>query len=113
MGIAATKDNWEASLRVRYLGPYALTADNSERANPETTVNARGAYTLGNRTFYAELINVLDNDGKDIVYWYPAYVPGLDPPGTSSDDIDCAVTNCRVSRAQEPRTLRVGLNWRF
>lgn len=90
-----------------------MTADNAQRANAETTVSMRGAYTLGNRTFYAEVINIFDNDGKDIVYWYEAYAPGFDPPGLSSADIDCSVTNCRVSRAQEPRTLRVGLKWAF
>jgi hypothetical protein len=62
---------------------------------------------------YAELFNVTDAAGKDVVYWYAAYVPGLDPPGTSSADIDCGVTNCRVSRAQEPRTLRLGLKVSF
>lgn len=113
LGFAATKDNWEASLRVRFLGEYALTPDNAERAGSETTVNLRGAYTWRNTTFYAEIINLLDADGKDIVYWYEAYVPGLDPPELTSADIDCSVTNCRVSRAQEPRTLRVGLKWAF
>lgn len=113
LGLAAQRDRWEASLRVRYLGPYALTADNSQRAASKTSVNVRGAYTVANRTFYAEVINLFDNDGKDIVYWYEAFVPGLDPPGTSSADIDCGVTSCRVSRAEEPRTLRVGMKWRF
>ena len=113
LGFAATKDNWEASLRMRYLGPYAMTADNSQRASSVTTVNARGAYTLGNKTFYAEVTNLLDNDGKDIVYWYEAYIDGFDPVGITSEDIDCDVTNCRVSRAQEPRTLRFGLKWFF
>jgi outer membrane receptor protein involved in Fe transport len=113
IGVAATKDNWEASLRVRYLGPYALTPDNAHRAQGKTSVNMRGAYTLGKKTFYAELINIFDNDGKDIVYWYEAYAPGFDPPGQSSADIDCSVTNCRVSRAEEPRTLRFGLKWAF
>ncbi len=63
--------------------------------------------------WYADLLNVPNSKGKDIVYWYPAYVPGLDPPGTSSADIDCNVTDCRVSRAQEPRTLRVGVKVKF
>lgn len=113
IGLAAQKDNWEASLRLRYLGPYALTADNAQRAESKTSVNVRGAYTLGNKTFYAEVINLFDNDGKDIVYWYEAYVAGFDPPGLTSADIDCAVTNCRVSRAEEPRTMRFGMKWRF
>jgi hypothetical protein len=98
---------------VRYLGPYGMTPDNSRRAGSETTVNLRGAYTMRNLTFYAELFNLLDADGKDIVYYYEAYVDGFDPPGLTSADIDCAVTNCRMSRAQEPRTLRVGVKFEF
>jgi len=113
IGISAVKDRWEASLRVRYLGEYALTPDNAQRAEGETSINLRGAYTVGKAQLYAEVLNVLDENGKDIVYWYEAYVPGLDPPGTSSADIDCAVTNCRVSRAEEPRTLRVGVKFAF
>jgi outer membrane receptor protein involved in Fe transport len=112
-GIAATRDDWEASMRVRYLGPYALVPDNSERAGSETTVSLRGAYNFNQLTLYAELINALDSDGKDIVYYYGAYVAGLDPPGLTSEDIDCATVNCRMSRVTEPRTLRVGLKYRF
>jgi outer membrane receptor protein involved in Fe transport len=112
-GIQAVKDKWEASLRIRYLGEYPLTPDNAHRAGGETTISVRGAYTVGRMMWYADLLNVPNSSGKDIVYWYPAYVPGVDPPGTSSADIDCDVTNCRVSRAQEPRTLRVGVKFRF
>ena len=113
IGISAVKDKWEASLRVRHLGEYALTPDNSQRADGETSVGIRGAYTTGRATWYAELLNVFDADGKDIVYWYEAYVDGLDPPGLTSEDIDCEVTNCRVSRAEEPRTLRLGVKLEF
>jgi outer membrane receptor protein involved in Fe transport len=113
IGISAVKDKWEASLRVRYLGEYALVPDNSQRAGAETTVGIRGAYTTGKATWYAELLNLFDEEGKDIVYWYEAYVEGLDPPGLSSEDIDCGVTNCRMSRAEEPRTLRVGVKFEF
>jgi hypothetical protein len=113
IGIAAVKDRWEASLRVRYLGPYALTADNAQRAGSETSVNLRGAYTIRNMTFYADLLNVFDEDGKDIVYYYEAYVDGFDPPGLTSDDIDCSAIDCRMSRAEEPRTLRLGVKFEF
>ena len=61
----------------------------------------------------AACFNLLDADGKDIVYYYEAYVDGFDPPGQTSADIDCSVTNCRMSRAQEPRTLRVGVKFEF
>ena len=104
---------WEASLRMRYLGPYAMTPDNAQRASSKTSVNVRGAYRFGSKMLYAEIINLFDSDGKDIVYWYEAYVDGFDPPGLTSEDIDCDVTNCRMSRAEEPRTLRFGLKWEF
>ena len=35
LGIAATTKEWEFSARLRYLGPYALLPDNSERADDE------------------------------------------------------------------------------
>ncbi len=114
IGISAVRDRWEASLRIRYLGPYALVADNSRRTGGQTGVNVRGAYTLRNRMqLYAEVINLFDDDSKDIAYWYEAYVDGFDPPGLTSEDIDCDLTNCRVSRVREPRTLRVGIKYRF
>ena len=113
IGFSAVRDRWEAALRVRYLGPYALTPDNAHRASSSTTVNLRGSYQLGSITFYAELFNLLDNDGKDIVYFYEAYVDGFDPSGLTSEDIDCTSVNCRMSRATEPRTLRFGAKWLF
>ena len=113
IGISAVRDRWEAALRVRYLGPYALTPDNAHRAGPSTTVNLRGSYRVGNITFYGELFNLFDNDGKDIVYFYEAYVDGFDPPGLTAEDIDCDAVNCRMSRATEPRTLRFGAKWLF
>jgi TonB-dependent receptor-like protein len=105
LGISAVQNRWEASMRVRYLGPYPLIEDDSLRASAETVINLRGAYKLKNLTLYAELLNVLDENGKDIVYFYPAHVPGLDPPGEEIDG--------RVSRAEEPRTLRAGIKYQF
>ncbi|HTR00651.1 MAG TPA: TonB-dependent receptor [Candidatus Acidoferrum sp.] len=113
LGISATTDHWDFSLRARYMGAYALLADNSERANPLTTVNLRAARHWDWVTVYAEVINVTDTHNKEIVYSYPAYVAGVDPPGLTSDDIDCNVTNCRLSRVTEPRTLRVGISYKF
>ena len=113
IGFSVIRDRWEASLRIRHMGPYALTPDNAHRAGGNTTVNLRTSYGVGPVMFYAELFNLLDNDGKDIVYFYEAYVEGFDPPGLSAEDIDCGVTNCRMSRATEPRTLRLGAKWAF
>jgi outer membrane receptor protein involved in Fe transport len=113
IGLSAVRDKWEVSARARYLGEYAMTADNAHRAESSTTLNLRGAYTAGRTMFYAEMLNVLDEDGTDIAYWYEAYVDGLDPPGLTSEDIDCGVTNCRMSRVEEPRTVRLGVRFRF
>ena len=99
LGISAIFDEWDASVRVRHLGAYALLEDNSLRGDPETLVNVRGAWKPGRFTVYAELLNVLDHHGKDIRYFYTSRVPG-EPIG-GVDGI--------LSRAEEPRTLRVGL----
>ena len=90
---------------MRYLGEYPLIEDNSLRSDPETTINIRGAWKPGNFVVYAEVLNVLDADGKDIVYYYGANVAGLDPAGEQVDG--------RVSRAEEPRTFRVGVKYAF
>ena len=103
-------------MRLRYQGPYALTPDNQHRAGGGSRVSLRGAYSFEKFQLYAELINAFDHDGKDIVYWYEAFVAGYDDVvngAASIDDIDCNVLNCRVSRESEPRTLRVGLKYQF
>jgi outer membrane receptor protein involved in Fe transport len=101
LGVAAIRGPWEASMRVRHLGPYPLVEDDSLRAGSETTVNVRAAWKRAGLTWYGEVLNVLDSDGKDIVYFYESFLPA----------IDSAPTEGRVSRATEPRTLRVGVKW--
>jgi len=105
LGISYIQPQWETSLRLRHLGAYPLIEDNSQRADAETTVNLRGTWKPGRFTVYAELLNVLDENGKDIVYWYSTHVAGLDPAGEQVDG--------RVSRAEEPRTVRVGVKYQF
>ena len=98
IGLAATRNGWEFSARLRYLGPYPLLPDNSERAESETMLNLRLAHDFDKFTLYGEVLNVLDHDGKDIVYYYENQ---FDPEGG------------RVSRAEEPRSVRVGLKYNF
>jgi len=100
-GIALVQDRWEGGLRVRHLGEFPLIEDDSERADPETCVNLRGAWKPGNFYVYAEVINVFDEDGKDMVYLYETNVPGAGP------------IDGRVSRAEEPRTIRAGIKYQF
>jgi outer membrane receptor protein involved in Fe transport len=100
-GIALVQDQWEGGLRLRHLGEFPLIEDDSERSDPETCVNIRGAWKPGNFYVYAEVINVFDEKGKDMVYFYETNVPGVGP------------LEGRVSRAEEPRTVRAGLKYRF
>lgn len=103
LGVAVIRNNYEAGLRVRHLGPYPLVEDNSDRAGGETTVNLRLARHWGAWQVQAEVLNLLDRRGQDIVYRYESFVAGL----------DTAPVDGRLGRAQEPRTLRVGLEYRF
>jgi outer membrane receptor protein involved in Fe transport len=105
LGLTAIQGAWEASVRVRHLGAYPLLEDNSQRADAENIVNLHTAWKLAHYTLYSELLNVFDHDGKDIVYYYGTNVRGLD---TTPDPVDG-----RVSRAVEPRTLRVGVKYVF
>jgi outer membrane receptor protein involved in Fe transport len=100
-GIALVQDRWEGGLRVRHLGEFPLIEDDSDRSDPETCVNLRGAWKPGNFYVYAEVINVFDEDGKDMVYSYETNVPGAGP------------IDGRVSRAEEPRTIRAGVKYQF
>lgn len=105
LGVTLLHGKWEASVRVRHLGEYPLREDNSERAAAEQAVNVRIAWTPGNYSLYAELLNAFDDDGKDIVYYYGTNVADFD---ANADQVEG-----RVSRAMEPRTLRAGIRYRF
>lgn len=104
-GASAVKGRWEASTRLRYLGPYPLVPSGTKRADSEVMVNFRLAYKPGNFTIYGELLNVFDADGKDIEYYYPSFVPGVSAPGTEQATF--------LSRAEEPRTVRLGVKYSF
>ena len=63
-------DGWEGSLRVRYLGPGPLIEDNSIRSPSTTLVNAGISKDLGNFEIGLEVLNLLDADDYDMVYFY-------------------------------------------
>lgn len=104
-GASAVKGRWEASTRLRYLGPYPLVPSGTQRAGSEAMLNFRLAYKPGNFTVYGELLNVFDANGKDIQYYYPSFIPGITPVGTQQAT--------RLSRAEEPRTVRLGVKYSF
>ena len=63
-------DGWEGSVRVRYLGPGPLIEDNSVRAPSTTLVNAGISKDLGNFEIGLDILNLLDADDYDMVYFY-------------------------------------------
>ena len=101
IGVTAHLENWELSSRLRFLGEYALLPDNSERAGSTTSLNLRAARNFEKFTLYGEVINVTDANNKDIVYFYETDVAGL------------GLSEGRVSRASEPRTVRLGIKFEF
>lgn len=103
LGVSVILDRWKASLRYRHLGPYPLIEDNSERDPGSNVVNARAAYQVGPGELYAEVVNLLGSDEKDMAYFYESYIPGF----------DVAPVEGRLSRVLEPRTVRVGLTMKF
>jgi len=105
LGISFIQGPWEISGRLRHLGAYPLIEDNSLRAEAEEVVNLRAAWKGGPWMVYGELLNALDGRGKDIVYYYDTFIPGVTPVGTQAP--------ARLSRAEEPRTVRVGLRYSF
>ena len=103
LGASIIKGPWEIGLRLRHLGPYPLLEDNSQRTGPEDVLNLRAAWNHSHLTLYAELLNAFNSDGKDMVYWYETQVSGLDKSPVEG----------RVSRSEEPRTLRFGVKYAF
>ncbi|WP_348734790.1 TonB-dependent receptor [Rheinheimera texasensis] len=98
VGLSFDNSHWQFSSRLRYQSGYALTPDNSERAGSQLQWHLRLARQWQHWSAYAEVLNLTDRQGQDIVYFYEnAY----DPDGG------------RVSRAQLPRSVRLGLSYRW
>jgi hypothetical protein len=64
-------------------------------------VDLRGAWKPGRYTVHAELLNVFNDKGNDIVYHYATFIPGVSAP--DNEQATC------LARAEEPRTLRFGV----
>jgi outer membrane receptor protein involved in Fe transport len=108
LGVAAVFDEWNAAVRLRHVGPHALTEDNSVRSDGTTLVNLRAAWTpkafaKGRFELFAELLNLFDSRKKDVDYFYTSRLPGEPLDG---------VTGLH-SRVVEPRSLRAGVKVSF
>ncbi len=68
---------WSASLQWRYLGPGALTEDNSVRSRSSLTTNLSLGYRLSPRAeLMLDVFNLLDRRVDDIQYFYESRLPG-------------------------------------
>lgn len=73
-------DGWEGSLRVRYLGPGPLIEDNSVRAPSTMLVNASLSKDFGNFEIGLDILNLLDVEDYDMVYFYESQLAGEAAP---------------------------------
>ncbi|WP_409592334.1 TonB-dependent receptor [Sphingobium sp.] len=103
LGASVVAGPWEASLRMRHLGPSPLVEDNSVRDKGSTVVNSRAAWKSKNVEIFGELLNIFNSRDKDIAYYYESYIPTF----------DSAPVEGRLSRVVEPRTVRVGVKYLF
>jgi outer membrane receptor protein involved in Fe transport len=103
-GAALVLDPWEASIRVRHLGPSPLIEDNSVRDQGSTVVNLRAGWKGKGVELYGEVLNILGSRDKDIAYYYESYIPAYDVGGPAEG---------RLSRVVEPRTIRLGAKVHF
>lgn len=94
---------WDAGLRLRHFGDFALNEDNSERADAVTMLNAQLGYDFTTSLSGSfEIINVTNEEGNDITYLYDSRMPG-----ESSDVEDVHL------HPTEPRMLRASMEYRF
>lgn len=106
LGLSAAHRQWNAAVRLRYMGPHALIEDNSQRGAATLLLNSRIAWTptdLFGLEFHGEILNLLDAKDDDIDYFYPTRFPGEPAAGIAG----------RNSRIVEPRQVRLGVTKRF
>lgn len=99
IGISAIKDRWNAAVRVRHLGPHALTEDGNSMGEATTLVNVRAGLTFRRVELFADLLNLFDSRAHDVDYFYATRLPGEPAEGIEGFN----------SRVVEPRQLRVGM----
>lgn len=72
---------WDAGLRIRHFGEFALNEDNSERADAVTMVNAQVGYDVNpNLNLSLNVLNLTDEEGNDITYLYESQMVGETEP---------------------------------
>jgi len=90
-----------AAVRVRHLGAYPLTEDNTVRARATTLVNARLGWRFGDIRATITLLNLFDARHADIAYFYVSRLPG--EPAGGIEDVHF--------HPVEPGQVRFGVSW--
>lgn len=103
LGVSTRVDRWNASVRVRHLGPHALVEDNSAKGSATTLVNARVAFAPGKWEFSVELLNAFNSKAHDVDYFYATRLPGEAAEGVEGYN----------SKIVEPRQIRAGVKMVF
>src|SRR5262245_23558265 len=94
---------WSGTLQLRYLGPGALTEDNSVRSSSSVLTNLRVSRLLGTHAeLTLDVFNLFDRQLNDIQYFYASQLPR-----------EAAPVSDRHVHPAEPRTLRLSLLVRF
>lgn len=91
-----------ASLRVRYFGEAPLVEDRSVKSDGTTLVNLGGTDDLGRSEIRFDILNLLDSDDRDIMYFYESQLGG-EPTGV--EDLHL--------HPVEPRQVRISFQTRF
>ena len=93
------------SLRLRYLGPYALIEDNSQRSKSSTTLEGLVGYKFSKHlTATLQGFNLLNAKTSDIEYYYASRL-STEPAGAAVNDIHF--------KPVEPFNVRLSLVYNF
>jgi outer membrane receptor protein involved in Fe transport len=90
-----------AALRLRHFGDYPLIEDNSMRADASSLLNLNVGWVFGNLRIAAAVMNLTDDEGADIQYFYASRLPG--GPAEGIEDVH--------SHPVEARQVRATVSW--
>jgi outer membrane receptor protein involved in Fe transport len=101
--------DWDAGLRVRHFGDFALNEDNSERADAVTMLNAQLGYDFTPALSGSfEVINLTNEKGNDITYLYESRLPAVN--GNPAETADVEDVHLHPT---EPRMVRASIAYTF
>jgi hypothetical protein len=90
------------TMDMRYMGPRALTEDNSERSEQVLEFNARASYEFKNVSLFLDFLNLTNSHSDDAEYYYQsAYPKGAAP-----------INDFQVHPV-EPFNMRGGITYHF